>query len=298
MNGNSKILIFGMGLMGGSLSLAIKKSFPGVTITGVVRSLKSKQEILKLELADYVYTESEFNKQLSWESFQFVIFSTPVQSVVDYISKLPQHSETVFTDLGSTKETIIAAVDTHFQGKHNYVSSHPMCGSEFSGPSAAREDLYQNKLCIVTRGKETSLEASDFVRNFWENIGSWTLEMEGVEHDETLAYLSHLPHIISTVLVQTAIKNDTVLKQVSKSEKPITGGGFRDMSRIAGSNFEMWFSIFAENQRNIYQSLIQYRDELDVMIGFFDPKRNIEREGIKLLWEKALIAKEEIQKLK
>lgn len=298
MNENSKVLIFGMGLMGGSLALAIKKRYPRVSITGVVRSEKSKQEIINLKLADHVYTETEFNKNLNWALFQFVIFSTPVQSVVDYISRLPQQSKTIFTDLGSTKETIISAVDTHFLGSHNYVSSHPMCGSEFSGPSSAKQDLYQSKLCIVTRGKDTSLEASDFVRNFWEAIGSWTLEMEGEEHDETLAYLSHLPHIISTLLVRTAIKNDTVRTQVNKSEKPITGGGFRDMSRIAGSNFEMWFSIFAENQENIYDSLVQFRRELDTMIEHFDPKMKIEAEGIKSLWEKALFAKEEIQKLK
>jgi prephenate dehydrogenase len=296
MNNHSQVLIFGMGLMGGSLALAIKNRYPNARITGVVRSEKSKQDIIENKMADFVFTESEFRTKLNWSDFQFVVFSTPVQSVVEYIYKLPKIGKTIYTDLGSTKETIIHALNEHFSSSHNYVSSHPMCGSEFSGPGAAKADLYDKKLCIVTRAEKSTIEASDFVRNFWDSIGSWTLEMDGAEHDETLAYLSHLPHIISSVLVQTAIQNDTVRRLVKDSEKPITGGGFRDMSRIAGSNFEMWISIFSENKHNIYKSLLEYRDELDMIIANFDPNLQLDRDKIKSFWESALFAKEEIQK--
>jgi|JI8StandDraft_1071087.scaffolds.fasta_scaffold00054_8 prephenate dehydrogenase len=298
MNENSEVLIFGMGLMGGSLSLAIKKRYPTVRVTGVVRSEKSKQEIIESKLADLVYTEKEISESLDWNVYQLVIFSTPVHTVLKYISKIPSSGNTIFTDLGSTKGTIIRAVDLHFADLHRYVSSHPMCGSEFSGPASAMEDLYHNKLCILTSAKGTNVEAMDFIRNFWKEIGSWTLEMEPNEHDETLAYLSHLPHILSSLLVQTAIKNSTVHKVVSDADKPITGGGFRDMSRIAGSNFEMWNSIFQENQKFIFDSLFEFRNELDKMISYFDPKLSLKSESIKSIWESARLAKEKIQKLK
>jgi prephenate dehydrogenase len=292
------ILIFGMGLMGGSLSLAIRKKYPAVKVTGVVRSEKSKQEILSNNIAHFAKTEEEFLLSMNWENYDLVVFSTPVHSVIEYIPRLPLKGNTIFTDLGSTKHTIIDAVDNHFSETHHYISSHPMCGSEFSGPTAAKEDLYKEKLCILTRAKRTSEGTFNFIRDFWESMGSWTLEMESKEHDESLAFLSHLPHVISSLLVQTAIQNDTVRRLVNNSEKPITGGGFRDMTRIAGTNFEMWQSIFSENQGNVYQSLLDFRNELDSIITIFDPKRKFDREQIKSFWDSALFAKDEIQKLK
>jgi len=298
MNDLKNILIFGMGLMGGSLSLAIKKKYPQVRITGVVRSESSKQTIQKKNISHSVLTESEFYNTHKFSDFDFVVFSTPVRSVIETIPKLPKLGNTIYTDLGSTKETILSAVNSHFDLPHHYISSHPMCGSEHSGPEAAKEDLYQDKLCIVTKPEKAKQETVDFVRNFWEAIGSWTLEMEGKEHDETLSYLSHLPHILSTMLVNVAIENNVTKKQVGNSAKPITGGGFRDMSRIAGSNPEMWLSIFEENRSHIYNSLNKYKTALEEMIEIFNPNGKIDLEKIRPIWERSLLAKEVIQKHK
>ncbi|MDZ4727826.1 MAG: prephenate dehydrogenase/arogenate dehydrogenase family protein [Leptospira sp.] len=292
------ILIFGMGLMGGSLSLAIKKKYPDVKVTGIVRSEKSKIEIIESRIADEAILESDFLLKANWGDYDFIIFATPVQTVVNYIPKLKNFKDLYITDLGSTKKSIIDEVNLQFNEDHNYISSHPMCGSEFSGPSAAKHDLYENKLCIVTRAEKSSLEASDFVRNFWDKIGSWTMEMDASEHDEILSYLSHLPHIISTILVETAIQNKTVKKIVSASEKAITGGGFRDMSRIAGSNYEMWESIFTANKSFIHRSLIEFKTQIEQIINEFDPKKEIDREKLHQLWNDALKAKEIIQKTK
>ncbi len=294
----NRVLIFGMGLMGGSLSLAIKKKFPNALITGVVRSEKSKLEIQSTQMAHSAYTEMEFLAQSNWDEFDLVVFSTPVGSVLDYIQKLPLSANTIYTDLGSTKQTIIDAVNGHFKIPHNYVSSHPMCGSEFSGAKAAKDDLYENKLCILTSANNSNSTALAFLKSLWESVGSWTLEMDGIEHDTTLAYLSHLPHIVSSILVKTAIRNQTVNRLVNSSEKPITGGGFRDMTRIAGSNAEMWISIFLENQKNVYDSLVEYRKEIDSVIEDFNPIRPLAVEKILQYWESSLLAKEHIQKTK
>ena len=299
MNDWKNILIFGMGLMGGSLSLAIKKKFPNVRVTGVVRSENSKKTIQKKNISHDVLTESEFYQTKTFSDFDFVVFSTPVKSVIETILKLPKIGTTVYTDLGSTKETILTAVNSHFDTAHQYISSHPMCGSEHSGPEAAKEDLYQDKLCIVTKPEKAKQETVDLVRNFWETIGSWTLEMGEKEHDETLSYLSHLPHILSTLLVNTAIANPVAKKQIEESTKPITGGGFRDMSRIAGSNPEMWLSIFEENRSYVFNSLSDYKSALEEVIEIFNPdNRSLDLEKIKAIWEKSILAKEIIQKNK
>ncbi|TGN17698.1 prephenate dehydrogenase [Leptospira idonii] len=291
------ILIFGMGLMGGSLSLAIRKKIKTAKTTGVVRSEASKDVILKQNISDFVFLEEEFFQNRKFEEYDLVIFATPVHSVIHHIQNLNSHSQTIYTDLGSTKKTIIDAVHKKFSNEsHRYVSSHPMCGSEHSGPGAAKENLYEEKLCIVTSPNGLQSGIADEIRMFWEAIGCWTLDMEAKEHDETLAYLSHLPHLVSSLLVQTAIGNPVVNKQVSEAPRPITGGGFRDMSRIAGSNLEMWLSIFQENQNQIYESLKNLKSELEQVTEAFHPSHPLDRDRITEFWKESLLSKEKIQK--
>ncbi|WP_244594301.1 prephenate dehydrogenase [Leptospira ryugenii] len=293
---NQEVLIVGMGLMGGSLSLAIKERCKNFRVTGVVRSENSKKTAESMHLADEILLDSSLSVSFPWGNYDFIIFSTPVDSVIRYIPMLPKSGKTFITDLGSTKKTIIDAINRHFGEDHRYLSSHPMCGSEFSGPAAAKVDLYDQKLCILTKANSTSIDAYDFIRGFWEQIGCWTLDMDAKEHDETLAYLSHLPHIISTLLVDTAIENETVKKIINATDKPITGGGFRDMSRIAGSNFEMWLSIFRENQTYVYESLLKYRDQLNSILEDFSNGKPLEETRLQSLWNLAKEGKKKIQK--
>lgn len=294
----SRVLVYGMGLMGGSLALAIRKKFPNTEITAVVRSEKSKTTILTKHLADFVFLQNEFQTP-NWSNYDLVVFSTPVESILKIIPTLPKSGNTIFIDLGSTKETIVSAVESYFGDiTHNYISTHPMCGSEQAGPDAAVPDLYVDKLCILTSPKSASNASLEWVRSFWEKIGSWTLEMDSQSHDETLAYLSHLPHVISTLLVNVAGSNPTTKKEILESSKPITGGGFRDMSRIAGSNPDMWISIFKENQRFLLKSIDDLIQQLSEFRNLFGSDGSFDESQIRKIWELAIANKDEIRKTK
>ncbi|MCW7468025.1 prephenate dehydrogenase [Leptospira kanakyensis] len=294
----SKVLIYGMGLMGGSLALAIQKKFPDTEITAVVRSEKSKNTILKKNLSNQVFLQSEFISP-DWNHYDLVVFSTPVASILKIIPTLPKSGNTIFIDLGSTKETIVSAVESHYANTtHHYISTHPMCGSEQVGADAAVPDLYVDKLCILTSPKLASNTSLEFVRLFWEKIGSWTMEMDSKSHDETLAYLSHLPHVISTLLVNVAGSNPTTKKEIMGTSKPITGGGFRDMSRIAGSNPDMWISIFKENQVFLKKSIDDLVKQLLEFRDLFGSNGSFDEDKIRKIWELAHVNKEEIRKTK
>lgn len=294
----NKVLIYGMGLMGGSLSLAIREIYPNTEITAIVRSEKSKKSIVEKQLAHQVFTISE-TTNIQWNQYDFVIFSTPVATLLEIIPGLPKTGETIYIDLGSTKQTIIDAVNKHFgENEHQYISTHPMCGSEHTGPESAIHGLYREKLCILTKPKLAKETVMESVKRFWESIGSWTIQMDAKSHDETLAYVSHLPHVISTILVNVAGNNKTTMDQVSSIAKPITGGGFRDMSRIAGSNSEMWTSIFKENRYFLQNSIDDFIKQLTEFRNLFLEESELDTSKIHSIWDLALKQKETIQKTK
>lgn len=259
------ILIYGVGLMGGSLSLALRKVDAGCRIDGLVRSRNSQLASEKLGSLNKVYLEEEFLEEETsgkWDQYDIIIFGTPVHLIKKQISYIPIESSTVLTDMGSTKATILSAVESHFsrRSEHNYVSSHPMCGSENAGPSFAIDGLFVNKLCILSPLAHSNQEVIGRLEKFWSSIGMITHRMNGADHDRVLAYLSHSPHIISALLVNWA--KESVGKDNSSSPQPIMGGGFRDMVRIAGSNPEMWQAILSENRTEITRSLYGFKDTL------------------------------------
>lgn len=265
----SNILIYGLGLMGGSLALTLRKKFPEVKIHAVVRSTVSQKNILDRNLVDSVRLESEIQDSssgFSWEEYDFILFGTPVHLIKNQVRLIPQDIPAVISDMGSTKKTIVEAVESYYGDReHNYVSSHPMCGSEQTGAEHAIDDLYQDKLCILTPVRNSNVEAKEKLRSFWEAVGMRTYELDDTSHDRILAYLSHSPHVISSVMVTWAER--FVGEENKKSPQPIMGGGFRDMARIAGSNPEMWKAILQENHSAILGSLKNFREELDVFIS-------------------------------
>lgn len=294
----SRVMIYGMGLMGGSLALSIRGKFPETNITAVVRSEKSKHTILSKKLANHVVLQSEMELP-DWSNYDLVVFSTPVESILKIIPTLPKSGNTIFIDLGSTKETTVTAVESYYGTQtHNYISTHPMCGSEQAGPDAAVENLYVDKLCILTKPNSASDRSLEWVRSFWERVGSWTIEMDSKSHDETLAYLSHLPHVVSTILVNVAGANFRTMQEVTGISKPITGGGFRDMSRIAGSNPEMWISIFKENKDFLRKSIDDFIFQLTEFRDLLKPDSPFDENKMRSLWELAQSNKEEIRKSK
>ncbi|MBW0433799.1 prephenate dehydrogenase/arogenate dehydrogenase family protein [Leptospira yasudae] len=271
----SNILIYGLGLMGASLSLALKKKGISARVTGVVSSSKSKAKGESLRSADEILTSDEFHSAKRWEDYDFIIFGVPVDLTVKLIAELPLDYSGVITDLGSTKNEIIHAVEARFSNAHNYVSSHPMCGSEESGLEFANASLYEGRLCILTSPKHARPEVRTSLDAFWKNIGMETIEIPADKHDAILSYLSHSPHILSSIMADWAANQKIVKQYTDMSPIPLNGGGFRDMTRIAGSNPKMWAAIFSSNQEEIYKSLLDYRDRLDIILEKLNPKNTL-----------------------
>lgn len=258
--------------MGASLSLLLKKKGISASITGVVSSSKSKTKGESLKSADTILTSEEFHSTKKWKDYDFIIFGVPVDLTAKLIGELPLDYSGIVTDLGSTKKEIIHAVESRFPNSHNYVSSHPMCGSEESGLEFANVSLYEGRLCILTSPKNANSEAKKKLETFWRTVGTEVIEIPADEHDSILSYLSHSPHILSSIMADWAANQKIIKRYTDLSPIPLNGGGFRDMTRIAGSNPKMWSAIFASNQNEIHQSLLDFRNRLDIVLEKLNPK--------------------------
>lgn len=267
------IVIYGVGLMGGSLAKTIRRLDPSVRLKGIVRIPNSREDVMRLGLVDECWTEDEWFGGKGYSQCMegdLLVFGTPVHRIKEQIARLPLDARFHITDMGSTKKNIVDSVSVHFNKRlvHNYVSSHPMCGSELAGPENALDGLYHGKLCILTPIGGSSSESLESVGGFWKSIGMTTHTMDGENHDRVLAYLSHGPHILSSLMVDWA--QSAVGDENSRSPQPIMGGGFRDMARIAGSNPEMWQAILSENRIHILESMRKFSGHLDSVIRMLE----------------------------
>jgi prephenate dehydrogenase len=285
------VLIYGMGMMGASLALALRRVDPSLRIAGVVRSASSAEYIREQGMADEVLrcATSRDAAALNLSSFDLLVIAAPVLSTVELAQSLPGFSGLI-TDMSSTREAVEAAFA--LRPDLRFVGSHPMCGSENRGPQAARAELYEGRLCILTHAAAPVAAAENdaaaapaagaqgtppggagdaaLIEQLWRSLGMHVYAMTPAAHDEALAYLSHAPHLISGLMTIWADQRAAVHSGVERAPIPISGGGFKDMSRIAGSNPEMWRDILATNRVNIRTALERFRDDADRLIAELD----------------------------
>lgn len=260
------VLIYGMGMMGASLGAALRErpEFEG-EITGVVRSKRSADFLKDNKLAHHVIESDRLAGGFDLKNYDLIVLGVPVETAVQTLEQLPNYAGIV-TDMCSTRR---AMADTANARKDiRFVGSHPMCGSEDSGPSAFKRDLFVDRLCIITpRGSGTeqtseeedqSLADARLVEGLWHSLGMKTYYLSPQGHDELVAYLSHTPHLLSGMLALWARGNEAVARSLEHSPMPVTGGGFKDMARIAGSNPEMWTDIIETNRDFVLSSLEQF----------------------------------------
>lgn len=260
----NRIMIYGAGMMGASLAHALRyhEAFSGEIIC-VVRSERSAAALRKKNVADSILVDVNPAELASYDP-DFVVFGTPVLSLVEMLPQLRLNCPV--TDMGSTRMAIeLAARQTPLR----FIGSHPMCGSENSGPEALVPDLFNNRLCIIIHGVE-GVDRDEALLNcieaFWKDLGMYTYRLDAKTHDRIVAGLSHAPHFISSALAMTYLSDPLILSRNEESPVAITGGGLRDMLRIAGSNPVMWRDILATNQRPILDFLRSFRAELDRLI--------------------------------
>ena len=247
---NSKIAIIGLGLMGGSLALALKGK------CAALYGIDSHPATLELALAKKIVDAADINPAKFLPQADIIILATPVQTIISLIKKLPTltNRPCIVLDLGSTKSKIMSAMDalpTHF----DVLGGHPICGKEKLGIENADALLYQDAPFVITPLKRTTVRARTAVKYIVSVIGARLIEMNAEEHDRALAFTSHLPFLISSALALT----------VPQENAKLIGSGFRSTARLAATPGSMILGVLQSNRENILNALHHYQRELSIL---------------------------------
>lgn len=251
------LCVIGVGLIGGSLALALKKAGYVEKVTGIGRSLQNLQTAQQLSVIDH-YT-ADYVSALADADMVFV--SVPIGAMGDVFSQIKPHLKpgAIITDGGSAKQQVIdAARDALGSQISRFVPGHPIAGTEKSGAEAAFDSLYQDRRVILTPLAENARADIDKVRAMWQVAGAAVDEMDARHHDLVLAGTSHLPHILAFALVDCLNKVEDV-DEIFK----YAAGGFRDFTRIASSDPEMWRDICLSNTDAILAMMQNYQQQID-----------------------------------
>ena len=263
-----KVLIIGCGLIGSSILRSIhnkklsKKTF-------VLE--KSKSNISKIKK---IKSNCKFIKSINSEisDVDLVIICTPMNQYKKIIEKLNKSLKVscLITDVGSTKQNIIKLKNKILNKKFNWISSHPIAGSEVSGPEYGNKNLFLNKWCVIIKEKKQNSKKTNLLKKFWKKIGSKVVLMNPVNHDKIFSITSHLPHLIAYNLIKTAQDSQKIQR---KKLIQYSAGGLRDFSRIAASNEVMWRDIFFNND-NIIKAINLFTKNLNSFKKIIQNKNN------------------------
>jgi prephenate dehydrogenase len=251
-----RIAIFGVGLIGGSFALALKKAGAVQQVVGVGRSLASLQRAQELGIIDQIAASVEDAVLGS----DLILIAAPVAQTAAILSAIQPYLQagTVVTDAGSTKADVVAAAKQAMGDKlSQFVPAHPIAGRELNGPEAALTDLYAGKKVVITRLPENSEDDVNLVATAWQQCGAIIHYLSPAEHDAVFASVSHLPHLLAYALV-----DDIARKPHAERLFQYAASGFRDFTRIAGSSPEMWRDISLANRDAMLQELDSYTAQL------------------------------------
>ena len=256
-----RLTIIGVGLIGGSLARALKVTGACEEIVGWGRSPESLQRALALGVID----RAESDIAAAVKGAEVVVIGVPVGIMETVLRELKPHldPQTVITDVGSTKGSVVAAAHKVFGFlPPRFIPGHPIAGTEKSGVEASFAELYRDRRVILTPDEDSDPEAVALVRDMWRQAGAEVTEMSVMHHDEVLAATSHLPHMLAFTLVDTLARleeHDDIFR--------FAAGGFRDFTRIASSNPQMWHDICLNNRDALLKMLHRFSDELNTLAG-------------------------------
>jgi prephenate dehydrogenase len=250
-----RVAIFGPGLIGGSVALALRARCPGTAITIWGRRAEQLAEILNRSIADAVETDPV----AAVRNADLVILCTPIGVMKELAQKIAPHlaPDAVVTDAGSVKLSVVEQLNP-ILGRR-FVGAHPMAGSERSGFQAARADLFDGAPCIVTPLAESDPPAVAKTTDFWKLLGCSVTAMPPREHDRLVARISHLPHALAFALV------NLVLDTLPPGSQNLAGGSFRDGTRVAASDPALWTGILTENRTEVAAALREMAALLESM---------------------------------
>jgi len=267
-----KVCIIGCGLIGSSLARAIRKFNLSEEIVSSNRSSAVNKKVLELKIVD----DSDVETKKMVNGSDLIIIATPLSSYKNVILKIKDSLKNgmILTDVGSVKGGIIGLVENIIPKEVSWISSHPIAGTEESGPEAGFSELFKNRWCILTPSKKAKVKDIRKLESFWKKIGSKVDIMDAKQHDYILSITSHIPHLIAYNIVNTSMKIQD--KRKSATIK-YSAGGLRDFTRIAASNPIMWRDIFIQNKKNTSKMIEKFIANLE------DLKETIEKEDSKKL---------------
>ena len=253
-----KICIIGCGLIGSSIARAVKKNNLSDKIVSSNRSAAINQKVIELKIVD----ESSSDTEKMVTNSDLIIIATPLSSYENIILKIKDSlkSGCILTDVGSVKGVVLNLVEKHIPKNISWIPSHPIAGTEESGPEAGFSELFKNRWCILTPSKKAKEKDIKLLKIFWEKIGSKVDIMDEKKHDHILAITSHIPHLIAYNIVSTSLN----IQDEKKSEiVKYSASGLRDFTRIAASNPIMWRDIFIQNKKNTSELINKFISNLE-----------------------------------
>ena len=265
-----KIYIIGIGLIGGSFALEIKKIFPDSNIIGIDNSKENLDQAINLGIIDAIGSTDDITNPF------MILLAIPVKSIINILPNVLDKStqDTIVIDFGSTKNSICKSVMNH-KNRSNFVAAHPIAGTEFSGPNAAHYGLFDNKNIIICEHEKSNDNIINTALEIFSKMKMIVSYMDSISHDKHIAYVSHLSHLSSFMLGKTVMDEE-------ESEKNIfdmAGSGFESTVRLAKSSPKMWTDIFDDNKANVLKSLSDYINNLELIKDLIESNKFEELES-------------------
>ena len=265
------VAIIGVGLIGGSIGLALQQRGLVRRVIGIGRHAERLKKAAKLG----AITEWTTRIHTGVANAELVVVCTPVELIVEHVGQVAEACPggAIITDVGSTKQQIVSELDRRLRGAARrdvgFVGSHPMAGSERSGVEYSQADLFEKRVTIVTPSETTCPQKRQAVEQFWRSLGSRVLRRSPADHDRAVAAVSHLPHLVASALAAATPANS----------RPLAGGGWLDTTRVAAGDVELWRQILWDNRCYVLSSL----DKFEKVLASFhdallrdDPSRLVE----------------------
>lgn len=238
-----RVAILGPGLLGASVGHGVRRLWPDATVVAWARSAETRQQAVQVGAA----TLAVDSLKEACDQADFVVAATPVTMIAQHLIEAAQvcRPQAILTDVGSTKQAIVEAVEADPKAAQYYVGSHPIAGGDKAGPLHGREDLFRGRLVVLTPSDNSDPDRVSWLTSFWQALGAQTISTDPAEHDQILAATSHLPHLVASALASI----------IPVQAIPFVGPGWRDTTRVAGGSPTMWSAICRENGPAIVEQL-------------------------------------------
>jgi prephenate dehydrogenase len=248
-----RLTVIGIGLIGGSMAMTLKQKGFVDHVIGVDNNPLHQTQALQLGIVDEIMSMEE-----AIDASDIIVIATPVNIAEKLLPTiLDRMDKQVVFDVGSTKESIVQIANAH-SNKGRFVPTHPMWGTEFSGPEAALQDAFKEKATVICNKEQIDEDALKLVQQVYEQLGMHIVYMDAIKHDIHVAYVSHISHITSFALANTVLEKE----KESDAIFELASGGFESTVRLAKSNAAMWVPIFMQNKENVLDVLNEHISQL------------------------------------